>query len=349
MSLNLADCKYKVQNMSFVCMCLVVFIHLTLADDIRSKFYYSIIRYVFAPIAVPWFFVLSGLFIAKNVDNDSWYKNALQKRFYTLVIPYCIWCALYVLFRCLLVLIASLVHSRAPTATEFSGFISIESFGLYIFNPPVLVPFWYIRALMLFIILSPVLLWIIRKFNYIFLILAFLVYYVVAPPHFYDLDFWIDEKWRSLWRFGISLEGLLYFSIGMTIGINKPLRISRLCGHVLGVVGICIGIIGVKSADLKMFSSIHWHSISIPLVLYSIWNLIPNVKMPDLWVCNTFGIFTLHFFVKYIFSVFTQCMSEIGPLYLIAQWVVTVICCIAIAHFTKKIFPATSRVVFGGR
>lgn len=83
--LNEVEVSNKIKNLSFLCSLAVVAIHCGWDEDslMKSFFCEGVAR-----IAVPFFFVVSGYFLARHIGEDGWYKQELRKRVASLLIPY---------------------------------------------------------------------------------------------------------------------------------------------------------------------------------------------------------------------------------------------------------------------
>ena len=75
------SCKFK--NMAIVCAILVVFIHIPLGRLESGSVLWvfdMLVRWGIAQIAVPFFFVASGYFLAGHIGEDGWWKREILKR-----------------------------------------------------------------------------------------------------------------------------------------------------------------------------------------------------------------------------------------------------------------------------
>ena len=80
----------KIYNMSFVCACLVVSIHITHPVTGPSKILDQMLYGGIAQIAVPVFFCISGYLIAPKILLGNW-KQEVFKRIKTLLFPFLLW------------------------------------------------------------------------------------------------------------------------------------------------------------------------------------------------------------------------------------------------------------------
>lgn len=166
-----------------------------LADFIRIA-----LSHVFLFIAVPVFFIISGYLFYRNLVqwDFSIYINKLKSRFYSLFIPYIIWNTIPVLY------IITGLFIKHYSILQILDFINIKG-GLckYFFVSPILrmlyinwfgqpvmagepinAPLWFLRDLIVLVILSPVIYWFIKRLGFYFLsILCFIYISTIIPYH----------------------------------------------------------------------------------------------------------------------------------------------------------------------
>lgn len=132
------ELSQKLRNAALLCSFLVVIIHCVSHfgvsyAPIRMAVYDGICR-----VAVPFFFFASGFFLCGHIGEKGWYKREILKRFKTLVVPFVAFSLLYRFFH-------------------FSADVSwLTVFGLNTTTWPYLVPLWYIRGLIVLMVLSPI-------------------------------------------------------------------------------------------------------------------------------------------------------------------------------------------------
>lgn len=161
----------------------------------------------FGRIAVPVFFAISGYLFFYKIEefNKIVYLNKLKKRLRTLLIPYLIWNSLYIAFFYLKS--TPLLTWLYPNATNDCFFDLNWWVKAYLGYEgcPILYPLWYIRDLIMIIILSPIVYYFVRHFGYLWIGVLFLLNTFLAGS-----------------GGGINLSaGLLYFSIGALASIYK--------------------------------------------------------------------------------------------------------------------------------
>lgn len=168
---------------------------------------------VFGRVSVPLFFLFSGylLYREKNI-TVSLYKEKLSNRIRSLFIPFIFWN--------LIVLLIQIFGQLAPfTKDFFSGerwdvramtlFDYFNAF-LGISGSPINYPLWFLRDLILLIILSPILKILINKFSYIFLSLLFAIWLNLMHIEFF-----------------ISKQAVLFFCAGLLMANQSKLIFPR--------------------------------------------------------------------------------------------------------------------------
>jgi surface polysaccharide O-acyltransferase-like enzyme len=178
-------------------------------------------------VALPFFFLVSGLLFFKDFQPTlAVYRVKLRTRVRTLLVPYLFWNIC--LFSALLV-----VHEIGPISYFFSnGKMAVPENGVYailntiigIDRMPIVYPLWFIRDLMLLMIISP-LFWVLAKRGPLsgLLIFAFL---------------WFTEGWLPLIIF-TRYAGPLFFYCGCLMAAHDPNlgSIERLGTKILIIFG----------------------------------------------------------------------------------------------------------------
>lgn len=114
----------KIANMSFVCALLIVCFHVGWPlneSKIARMIFYSIGAGGLGRIAVPFFFFVSGFYLARHFDDTNWYKREVLKRVKSLLIPFYVWCFIGLLVTFILSACADIVAGRQV----FNSFLSM--------------------------------------------------------------------------------------------------------------------------------------------------------------------------------------------------------------------------------
>lgn len=191
----------RVILLRFPLLLLIIAIHARFAAP-HSLVFDSVFLPKFLHTAVPFFFLISGTFLTLKLQGEEKlnYRNMLKKKIFTLLLPYVIWNVLYGFPHLVLPLMMK-SSSFLPVAKydEMNLFqIFLRTFGLN-GEPPIDVPLWYVRNLMVFFLLAPLLIALMRRLP-VWVSLPLLVVLDIAPP----------------------ITGISYFMLGILLGIHKP-------------------------------------------------------------------------------------------------------------------------------
>lgn len=150
-----------IRAVSFLCALLVVPIHCTSATTLWIFGEVSAPRWAVAlqllgsdtvsRLAVPWFFVVSGFFLAhhltasaKESDVLAWWRSSILKRLLSLGVPFLVWNAVYYLFK----LVTGKYGFALPHAVE-------QLTGWNLRDVPACGQFWYVRCLIFYVFAAP--------------------------------------------------------------------------------------------------------------------------------------------------------------------------------------------------
>lgn len=176
---------------------------------------------VLGRIAVPFFFLISGyfFFFKEKRFTTEVYVRKIKRRFYTLFIPYIAW---WVLTGVIITTLSKLHLCRVLSMKDFLlGIWSIRTDNIFFTTSPCLPldePLWFLRDLMVVIILSPIIYQMIRlgRYSVIFLFLlaiTFVLFGGYGIPFLYIIP-------------GLSFPCVLFFSIGAYLGWNKLILLN---------------------------------------------------------------------------------------------------------------------------
>ena len=114
--------------------------------------------------AVIFFFVISGYLFTWS--EKSGYLNLIQRKGYTLLIPYVIWNTMLMVVH---LLCGLLPYKKLLPAFKYAGMtpwqVVVRSYGLDM-GMPIDVPLWYVRDLLLLFLVAPLLIWLVRRLRY---------------------------------------------------------------------------------------------------------------------------------------------------------------------------------------
>lgn len=304
---------------------------------------YDSVHYLFrdilARVAVPLFFMFSGyLFFYKSEEftlDD--YKRKLRKRIQTLLIPYLFWNLIIIIGRSFSVRFTFTDWIMPFWSDSFPSRIDGEGIASY----PITAPFWYIRDLMVTILMSPIIYFILKKLHlYIVVILGLL---------------WFTNSWPLIT--GINITALFFFSLGAYCSIFKIHFAKCLKAHtrLLGVTYLItiIPILIMQDTDfnpLRRLGILLGMSFTISLAA----RYISNGK----WRTNkflsesSFFIFAYHMLaLRIVRSIINPSFSTdimITSQYLILSGFI-VLAGLGVYYLLKKWMPKFTALITGGR
>lgn len=331
----------KIRILSFVSIILVVLLHnqsFEYATGI-DLFLQTLITAEITRVAVPIFFFFSGfLFFVKCTKfTTKWYFSKIKTRIRSLLLPYLIWSCIG--FICVL-----LIQSKQPQVYSSGGLVSQYSIHntLYsLFWKPIgCYQLWFIRDLFCTALLSPILYYAIRFFNFYFVIVLFFI--------------WMREI-----QFFVSIDAIFFFTLGSYVAVNQREMLeakneSKFSALLLGISWLSVCILNV-SLDLNNI----WHCIGICIGLLFIWtsyDLISNnyikkiIKLKIIYY--TFFIYLLH---EPIMTIIKGLLLKlilpkvcIALVYVIT-FLATIICTYLIGFVIKTKLPKLYSILSGNR
>ncbi len=310
---KLMDSKFyhKVSYISIILCTLVIWVHsynadLFLAGYDHSLYWQSLLSTAIGQIAVPGFFMLSALLFFRDFDLTltltKWYR-----RFFTLVIPFCLWNILYYIGYQLLILISSIsdisVMKSLYIPRDVQGILEI--IFLYKFNPIC----WFMFQLILLVIVSPLIYILLKNAYiagiYIFLLICFLW---LQPTTGWDIP-WLNED--ALFYY--SLGG--YFIMHHTKGVCGVSSMgSKICGICMLMISLAILIlrdfIGLGGIPTEVVSALNMPLASVILRCTSSIGLWLSIDKKN--KVSSPRIARLCFFVYMIHFIFVRGINKIG-------------------------------------
>lgn len=222
----------KISNMGFFCACLVVLIHVPRADGEFAWWMNHFVQMGICKIAVPFFFIVSGYFLSKHFDEVGWWKREAMKRVRSLLIPLLVWSTAFTLMT----ISAYLAHNLYKGLPVFESISPLFVFNLLGLNPlhlPGNEPLWYIRALLVCVLISPILKKLATRIG---LMILFVAYFIVCPD-------WCSGD--NVIRYGllqgpISLFAIFFFTLGIYLRGTGHRQLTRGTCITLSVLGAAL-------------------------------------------------------------------------------------------------------------
>ena len=286
-------------------------------------------------IAVPFFFVCSGYFAETRINCQNWYRALVIGRIKSVLLPYVIWIAISIIFMCM--------YDWLSSRQLYFGDISslIKGSGLYLprIENPVASQLWYLRSLFMFILLSPV----IRRLTNVFgLALMFVAYAVISP---FD-----NGVANDVFRYGLPLEGLFFFALGMRfrfrpLEVRSPKKLGVMLSLGAGILLFTRYVLVVNGYSVSLY--VDWAATL--LLLPAIWMLMPCGQLPTTVYRFQFPIFVLHRYVLLpLGGLFRHCPCVEGWNKYALIMSLSILIPATITLGLKRI-PRMGSVMFGGR
>lgn len=335
--------NYKIETFSLISALMIVLMHSTGSGVGGFELFFQCLIKGVTSIAVPFFFCVSGYMLAKHISECGWWRNAVRKRLKTIVLPYLIWNAAAFCVLSFVRLFSNVLHHTELIRNIDSPWVVL---GLDVMRLPENGPLWYLRTLMLLIVVSPLLVWLINRsrfFGVLAIVSMFclgnvLEYFSVRPsPYFLFV------------RFFLASSAVVYFLVGILLRI-QPICLHRSCFLVLTIVGLagnvcfafCIG----YGVCLPKLVTVVAFNLMNALLLPGVWGLLPEWRLPRPLVSLAMPIYVEHMLVLTVLGVVWQSQSLIVGF---IKFSICLIVCVALTKLLKRKWPRLAGVVFGGR
>lgn len=350
-------------NMSFVCACLVVLLHET-AEPVRgSALWWA--QALFgaegvAKIAVPYFFLASGFFLARRIRDDGlWYDDAVTKRIRSLLLPFLLWNAIGWLF--LLIVVGFAESHGIKTGLKLpvcTGWVDAAAhIGLHPLRTTAHPHTWFLRSLFVNVLVSPLIAILIRRAKawtivLVALALAGLDYVAVVLG---------APALANFAKFIFSIEGLVYFSAGMLICLKwDRLKLPRTVSRGLALSGwILVAAKPIVALTADPAHGVGWHWLldyaGRALLIYAVWLAMPSRRVFGNLTDCSFALYMMHRFTLLLsfgllgVTGFKDVMmhSSVSLYFGRAAFSIAVIC--ALTKVLRRLLPRAASVLFGGR
>ena len=353
MNVMSSELSNKFRNVGFVCALLVVAIHVGKTDIACSAAWwmYEIMGGGLSACAVPFFFLASGYFAAKDFDEKGYWGTALAKRVKSLLVPFVLWSVVFFVEIVFLRGMQNLMHGEPfGWRWAFTSNALFELSGLNPFVMPTSFPLWFVRSLFVIFLILPMFEYLSRTWLRFLLGLAFGVACMIAVGG-------MQGNWNGLFRFTVSVEGAVYFLAGAFLrrhNLPRPLPrcVLVLCGAgAIAAVMSCAffaasGVVVPKLVQI----------ILIPFEMLGLWGIVPASVWPAWLTGSSFAVFLIHVPLLSVLNVLVvwigRWMGTDITLYALTsacEWVLACALSVGVAHLLFRLCPHMSAVLFGGR
>lgn len=355
----------KLQALVFIATLLIVLLHTRTLLEINGKWTYYLETFIsiLCSTAVPFFFMISGFLIGNTAfyTKPPWFKKTLIKRLKTLGIPLFLWCTLYIIVTFPIGFTTNIINGR-PLTEDFAiqgmsylgGFLIC--YGLNPFSTCSALALWYVRTLLIFVILSPLYTWIIPKQKIYGLLICISFFFV------WSFTYLLPEGGAGLFYLGwLDARALFAFPLGLYFSRYpfSPKHSSLFC---LSSIFLFL----VTFISYSLCTSPILFKLSICLLIAIIWfayDLIPftasNHRIYNI-LCKwfypyTFFVYAVHLGIYYylwcqpVKSFFFTYISSNTIIFGYTRFSSVLFASFIVAWTYKKLFPKSYALLTGGR
>lgn len=245
-------------------------------------------------IALPALFLISG-FLLMNSFSILTFKDKLIRRVKRLFVPFVTWNISLVLFY---LVSAHIVPRLATRVASFhlDTWAGILDKTLSFIQPPLDMPLWYLRALFIYTLISPIIWYGLKICKGIFVYIALAIWFVV-------FSYW---GWGDYLLYSYPFYSLLCFVVGAHLSLiqKSPFdllksKIVQIGSAIIGVGGIVIGCIHFHFWDC--FYSIYRDIafiLATPclfIIAFYLWENVANVRSFQFLTESSFFLYAGHF------------------------------------------------------
>lgn len=340
----------KITIISFVLVIMMLYVHgiYNEAEQFRMSFVVkSIISRLSYRVINPTYFSISGFlfFYGLNTIADCFPK--MKRRIRTVMIPFVLWNVIVVL--------ESLFFSHFPFTRDFFNFNLLDKYnnlcsGLYnLLICPAGFHLWFLRDLIAYIAISPIIYWLIKKFGWFVPVILL----VLTPP--------------LMQAFNLGHLDIAFFTLGGTIAMKSDLQTVK-AFLTMPIVAISATVYLGLSFTWDFFLPNHFRGEECLSILFSVCGMITIWRGYDglsqitnlennhlLQTLTNYSFFIYLFHEPVLFVIMQMGTSLLGVnskslsfLYIINP-VLLIILAIVVAKIIKTIVPSIYKVLTGGR
>lgn len=327
------------------------------------NFIIDIFSYMLPCISVPLFFMISGfLFFYKTDFDANTYRKKLKKRAVTLLIPYLIWNVLSILKTLMSALpFLSSFSFNASYKIDFSlssflmcfwdqnrdMFITPDIDGVDIGDAiyPINLPMWYVRDLMVIVILAPVIYILIKRLKWWFLLILCILWY-------------LPFKWGYISQL---YTALFFVSLGAYFSISDKNIVYEL--RKLKYIPCIYIIIVIIDLCTKQFEyNFYIYKTCILFGIVAAVNITSSllergkIRVNEFLASSAFFVYAFHSFIEGGIGrgIFIYLMNKSENEYLMILLyfivpIITAVICLATYKLIKTYCPRMGSIITGGR
>ncbi len=336
----------KIIRIQFVCSVLIVILHsnningynLVADGSLAGNLVLGIEEFisVLGHCAVPTFFSISAYLFFRQFSMST-YKSKILKRVKTLLVPYLVWNIIGVLFFAVLTNLPFIAKYMNQSAVKLTPVDLVLSVILSSYTP-----LWYVRNLMVYFILAPVIFVLIRRKKIgVILIVSCVIINLLTCSTYYSL-----QNWLPMVMFG----GWIAVHYNELIISSNPNTFKKWSGYVIILYAILYLLTFLSGSSERIIYL--YRCVSSLAIWVSFDYLYPPVTI-KWWQKISFFIYCSHLFIVSIFQKITLLMFGKSwgiafGVYCITPPVILLIV-FFVALFMQKRLPKLWSIMNGGR
>ena len=222
---------------------------------------------------------------------------------------------------------------------DFNWYTISRVYGLTIHSHPASGPLWYIRCLLMFVAVSPLLVWIIRRSRSV--AITWLVICAIAIT-------FVQKQFPELTNFFysfFSLAGIWFFSCGIALCLY-----GRTLSRHAKIVCLAVSLVGivVVPSEIPGCGLIRWCCIGWLLWQFS---TIPFLRFPLWFGSSLFALYAFHETIYQIYAfVMRKCPAVLsGDFGVLFPLIVAIAAICAVKWLLVKYLPVVAKIILGGR
>lgn len=337
----------KISVLSFLSILMVVYIHsyYVEAEEYQWSRWLQLIVSGLTSIAVPLFYTISGFFFFIGVERIEDCLPRIKKRVNSILIPYLIWNIVFVgWYYCLSLIPSTMPYVNSQILHYIDWKNPLDTLN-FLFLKPVGFQLWFLRDLILFIAVSPLVYITISRLKWWSLVLT------------YIMTGWITRFWIDYFIFGGVIG--LYYNLESTRIINRKIVYWSI---VIFITFVIANVIFDSNMNFPKSIMNYISHISVAFGVIAIWGLydlvidtIPQKIIPSIVKLSGYSFF-IYLFHEPVFNIIKKVMlivfGKTESSLIICYMINPVIMCmlaIIIAKFIEQSMPMIYKTLVGGR
>lgn len=296
-------------------------------------------------LAMPMFFTISGFLLFKDYSVKTlsfwkWYRQKISDRIKTLCVPYIIW---NIIWMIAFMVIGKWGRNNIDLSLNPSNIFS--GIFLYKYNEV----YWYMLALMIYVVISPVI-YIALKNIYIGII-ALIFIFMISNNCFH---FYLYSDNCFIIRYFIVFNSIFFFSLGIYTSLHISMVVNRVASkkiQVISLVTVLVSLWVFECIDVPFFTN----GILRLTGMVSLWILLDITrKFEHKWYMKySFFIYSMH---KPIQQIYNKIIAFLFPKSIISYLInlygglfFTLAVILIIGIILQKTMPLVFGIMNGGR